>query len=271
MPVAHLNDTEILYVEVGQGVPCLVMHGGLGFDHSALHPWLDPLGDVMRLVYYDHRGNGRSGRVPSETITFEQLCADADALRGHLGFEEVCVLGHSFGGFIALEYALRYPERLSHLILLDTAPTLDYGAEIEANARCKGATQEQLAALDASAEDEAESWRLWKVIEPLYFYTYDADLAERVMGKTLISVEAGEAGDAIVEDWDLTPRLGEISAPTLILVGRDDFICPPSQARILHEGIQNSELVVFKNSGHFTHVEEPEAFFDAVRGWLRRY
>ena len=180
------------------------------------------------------------------------------------------MLGYSFGGFVALEYALRYPERISHLILLDTAPTLDYEEEIEANARRKGATQQQLEALDASAEDEAESWRLWKMIEPLYFHTYDADLAERVMGKTLISVEAADAGDAIVEDWDLTPRLGKISAPTLIVVGKDDFSCPPTQAKIMHEGVPNSELIVFEQSGHFTHVEEPEAFFDAIRGWLRR-
>ena len=88
--------------------------------------------------------------------------------------------------------------------------------------------------------------------------------------KTVISVEAAEAGDAIIEDWDLTPRLGEIFAPTLIVVGKDDFICPPSQAKIMHEGIPNSELVVFESSGHFTHVEEPEAFFDTVRGWLGR-
>ena len=123
MPVAHLNGTELFYVEVGEGVPCLVMHGGLGGDHSALHPWLDPLGDVMQLVYYDHRGNGRSGRPPSGMITFERLCADADALREQLGFEKVAVLGHSYGGFVALEYALRYRERLSRLILLGTSPT----------------------------------------------------------------------------------------------------------------------------------------------------
>jgi proline iminopeptidase len=270
MPVAHLNDTELFYVEVGEGLPCLVMHGGLGADHSGLHPWLDPLGDVMRLVYYDHRGNGRSGRPPLETITFEQFCSDADALREHLGFEKVAVLGYSFGGCIALEYALRYPEHLSHLILLESAPNFDYWKEVKANARRKGATQEQLEALDASAEDEAEYWRSWKLIEPLYFHTFDADLAERVMGKTVISVEAAEAGDAIIEDWDLTPRLGEILAPTLIVVGKDDFICPPSQAKIMHEGIPNSELVVFERSGHFTHVEEPEAFFDTVRGWLGR-
>lgn len=113
-------------------------------------------------------------------------------------------------------------------------------------------------------------WRLWKVIEPLYFHTYDADLAESVMGKTLISAEAAEAGDAITEDWDLTSRLSEISAPTLIVVGKDDFVCPPSQAKIMHEGIPNSKLIVFEKSGHFTYVEEPEAFFDAVRGWLGR-
>jgi pimeloyl-ACP methyl ester carboxylesterase len=155
------------------------MHGGLGFDHTSLHPWLDPLGEEMHLIYYDHRGNGRSGRPPLETLTFEQFCADADALRAHLGYEKVAVLGYSFGGFIALEYALRYPERLSHLILLDTAPTL-------------------------------------------------------------------------------------------ILVGRDDFICPPSQAKIMHERIPDSELVVFENSGHFAHVEEPDAFCAAIRAWLKR-
>ena len=109
-----------------------------------------------------------------------------------------------------------------------------------------------------------------ELIEPLYFHTFDADLAERVMGTTVISVQAAEAGNAIIEDSDLTPRLGEISAPTLILVGRDDFVCPPSQAKIMHEHIPNSELVVFEQSGHFTHVEEPEAFFEAVRAWVQR-
>ncbi len=62
MPLAHLNDTDLFYVEVGRGgMPCLVMHGGLGFDHTCLHPWLAPLGDVLHLVYYDLRGLGRSG------------------------------------------------------------------------------------------------------------------------------------------------------------------------------------------------------------------
>lgn len=269
MPVAHLNGTELFYVEVGQGPPCLVMHGGLGFDHTMLHPWLDPLGEQMRLVYYDHRGNGRSGRPPSETLTFEQLCSDADALRDYLGFEQVGVMGHSYGGFIALEYALRYPERLSHLILFDTAPATDHGEEIMANLNRKGATQEQMEAFGSSPESDDGLWRMWKLIEPLYFYNYDAELAGRLFGKTVMSAEASRAGDALLGGWDLTSRLGEISAPTLILVGQDDFICPPSRAKIMHEGIPDSELAVFENSGHMAYVEEPEAFLDTIRSWLQ--
>ncbi len=69
---------------------------------------------------------------------------------------------------------------------------------------------------------------------------------------------------------NVTPRLGEIQMPTLILVGRDDFICPPSQAQLLHEGIANSELVIFENSGHLPHVEEAEACFSIIREWMTR-
>ena len=270
MPIAHLNGTELFYVEVGEGAPCLMMHGGLGFDHTSLHPWFDPLSDVMRLVYYDHRANGRSGRPPLETLTFEHLCADADALREHLGYEEIAVLGFSYGGFVALEYALRYPERLKRLILVDTAATFDFGEEIEANARRKGATQEQLDALEAEVTDETAFRQQIETLLPLYWRRFDADLGERLLSTTVLSAEAAEAGFALAEGWSVVPRLGEISAPTLVLVGRDDFICPPSQATIMHERIPNSELVVFEQSGHFPYIEEPEAFFDAVRGWLKR-
>jgi proline iminopeptidase len=169
-----------------------------------------------------------------------------------------------------LEYALRYPEHLSHLILLDTSAGGVFGEEFVANALRKGATTEQLEAFAAEADNEAEYWRTWKVAEPLFFRAYYADLAERLRTNTIASVEANEAGNALLEGWDLTPRLGEISAPTLIVVGRDDLVCPPSQAKVLHEGIPNSELVVLEESGHFGYAEQPEAFFDAVCEWVRR-
>jgi pimeloyl-ACP methyl ester carboxylesterase len=95
------------------------MHGGPSLDHWSLAPFRQLAGQFT-VIFYDHRCNGRSTGAPVSSMTFENLTADAEALREKLGFERWAVLGHSFGGHVALEYALRYPGSLSHLVLLDT-------------------------------------------------------------------------------------------------------------------------------------------------------
>lgn len=97
----QLSDTELFFEPFGQGHPVLIMHGGLGLDHTYFRPWLDKLADVAELIYYDHRANGRSAR-PSviEGIGHETWAADADALRAHLGYDRIILLGHSYGGFL---------------------------------------------------------------------------------------------------------------------------------------------------------------------------
>lgn len=109
-----------LFVKVfGHGYPLALMHGGPGLDYQTMLP-LQPLEDQFTLIFYDHRCNGHSTGAEVTSMTMDNLTADADALRQALGFEKWAVLGHSFGGNVALEYALRYPQRLSHLILMDT-------------------------------------------------------------------------------------------------------------------------------------------------------
>lgn len=271
MPIAHVNKTDLFYISVGEGIPCLVMHGGLGLDHTYLHPWLDPLGDLLKLIYYDLRGHGRSSRPPIETLTHEQFCSDADALRRHLGFSRMAVLGHSYGGFIALEYSVRHPERVSHLILIDTAPAYNYGAEIRANLQRRHPTREMLAALRSSApSSDSELEHLFGRILPLYFHDYNAELAHRLFKHTIWSASGAACNERLLRTYDVRSRLSKISARTVILVGKHDFICPPSQARLLHEGIPSSELIVLRQSAHFPYVEEPEEFFTAVRNWLNR-
>jgi proline iminopeptidase len=268
--ICAVEGSELFYVEAGDGLPCLVMHGGLGYDHTYLHPWLDALGDRMRLIYYDHRGNGRSGRPPIETLTHDQLAADADALRRHLDLDRVAVMGQSYGGFIALEYALRYPERLSHLILIGTAPAFDYLEVVRANARRRGATEQMLRALEMVPDsDEAMAWKA-STIGPLYWHAFNPPLAARAFGNTVYSASASSRARVLRQAYDVVARLPEIQAPTLITVGRDDFACPPAQAERLRAGIPRSELVVFERSGHFPYLEEPAAFFAAVRSWLSR-
>jgi len=270
MTVAKLSQVDLFYREVGAGPPCLVMHGGLGLDHTCLHPWLDPLGRVLHLVYYDHRCNGRSGRPPINTLTFPQLCEDADALREHLGFDRIAVMGHSFGGFIGLEYALRYPQHLSHLILADTSPSLKYGKEILANALQKCYSNDIIAMLYAPPPaNDAEMKRNFRTILPLYFHTYNAKLADIVFTKTTWSAEACRQSQLLMAEYDVSKKLNEIRVPTLIIAGKDDFICPVSQANLIHRGIPNSDLLIIEQAGHFPYVERPDAFFNPVLQWVR--
>ena len=119
MTTLPIRDVSLFVDVVGHGYPLALLHGGPGADHWSMLP-LRRCADRFTLVFYDHRGNGRSNGAPVSSMTWENLTADADALRERLGFERWAVLGHSFGGQVALEYALRYPGRLSHLVLLDT-------------------------------------------------------------------------------------------------------------------------------------------------------
>ena len=105
--IADVGDTRLFYQTAGNGSPILLMHGGLGLDHTCFLPWLEPLADDRtQLIFYDHRGNGRSERPADwNAVTHLTWADDADALRAHLGHERVVALGHSYGGFLALEYA----------------------------------------------------------------------------------------------------------------------------------------------------------------------
>lgn len=268
MPLAPLNGTDLFYTATGRGLPCLVMHGGLGVDHTQFREWLDPLGDVLHLVYYDHRGNGRSARPPIETLTHEQLIADADALRTHLGFEQIAILGHSYGGCLALMYALRYPQSVCRLILVGTTAAWDYFDEMAAALRDRAVSTEVVAALvDLPATDE-EMARDQLAIAPIAFHHTNLHLAQRVLGKTLWNAAANVRSRQLGSDYNVVARLGEIGVPSLILTGRDDFFCPPKQAERLHRGICRSQVVIFERSGHYPFAEEDAAFQDAVRGWL---
>ncbi len=268
MPIARINGTEIYYLIVGSGSPCLVMHGGLGGDHGCLHPWIDPLGDDLRLIYYDHRGNGRSGRPPLETMTYDQLAADADALRAQLGFETVVVMGFSAGAAIALHYALHYAQHVTHLVLVGGHASWDYGDEIVAACERRGATPQMMEAVNRLPRDDADLAEMVRGFMPLYLHHFDATLAEQYMSNVAWDAAANIRYGELLQNYNLEPRLAEIRARTLIIVGRDDVITPLAQAERLHHGIPDSELVIFEHSGHLPYLEEPEEFFRVVRDWL---
>lgn len=174
----QIQDYEIFSTTMGHGRPMLLMHGGPGLDHTYLRPWLDPLGEHAQLTYYDQLGNGLSTRPESyEGISFATLADEADALRASLGYERIILFGHSFGGTLALEYALRYSKHLESLIVCDTVPVLDYPVDPHNHG-----TPEQVQAAasgmsDPAALAEDDIWRqAWRKVLPLYFHTYDPQI-----------------------------------------------------------------------------------------------
>jgi proline iminopeptidase len=244
--IAKVNGVDIYYEIEGEGMPILLMHGGLGADHWLFH-WqggIPPLADSYKLIYYDHRANGRSGGDPN-TATFENLAKDAEALRQFLGLGKVVVLGHSYGGWIAQRYVLDYPKSVAALILYATAPSFK----------------------NAGAGNLPPDLANRNCPDKNYFFSEEMCIkfqsSNQEISKNVVYASGFELGSL-----DYTPRLNEISVPTLILDGKYDFVFPLSDQEKMRDNIKNSRLVIFEKSGHMANVEEPEAFQNTIREFL---
>ncbi len=280
---AHVNGVDLFfdiegsaYVADGPNMrekPTLVLlHGGPGCDHSYFKPWLLPLADQAQLLMVDHRGNGRSGRVDEQTYTIEQMADDLESLRYHLGLGPITVLGHSFGGMVAQVYALRHPQSLSKLILSNTAPSADFWEEAQLMAE-KMATPEQLAVLPAlfegtlTSQQEFDDW--WETCMPLYFHNPDdaiiADVEARMRGEVVVAnyMMANE-----IPNYDVRVGLASVTAPTLVIAGRYDWVTPVSQSEAIVEALPGAKLVVQEDSGHMGFIEENAAYLAAIRAFL---
>ena len=266
-----------LYVDVvGHGDPLVLMHGGPSADLWTMGAFRR-CADQFTLVYYDQRCNGRSLGVPVSSMTWENLTADADALRSHFGFERWAVLGHSFGGHVALEYALRYPERVSHLVLLDTGGDSRWARENAA----------QLLAHRGYSPAKVELVRRWfhgeftpREYVPIFrrisgAYVHGSgwrflarELAEggwrsRVRPEALIF-----AGRELLDGWSVMDRLGEITVPTLVMAGREDFVFPPECQQELADAIPGARLVIIDGAGHNPQDERTAEVVRVLRAFL---
>jgi proline iminopeptidase len=265
-----------LFVKImGQGYPLLLMHGGPGMDHSSLLP-LMPCADQFTLIFYDHRCNGRSEGAEVTSMTWENLTADAEALRQTLGFDKWAVLGHSFGGMVALEYALRYPKNVSHLLLMDTCGDTRWvqqnAPEILAKrgysaAAVQGARRFFNGQL---APDEVFSTAL-KFARAYYDRSSLLTLFRQIVpgSRAKMRPEAQVYGfSQLLTGWTVMDRLGEIKMPTLVLAGRDDFQFPPEHQAILADRLPNAQLELIERAGHNAPMERPEEVIEAVRRFM---
>jgi proline iminopeptidase len=275
MTTMKIRDAS-LYVEVvGHGDPLLLMHGGPGLDHVSLTPFRE-LADRHTVIFYDHRCNGRSAGVPVTSMTMDNLTADADALREALGFERWAVLGHSFGGHVALEYVLRHPERVSRLILMDTAGDSRWSqvnaAEILAG-RGYGPKTVAVARRFYDGRIAPEDFVRGALrLMPAYDHRFSLVRLAREMleggWRMKARPEALVFGGQMLRGWSVMDRLGEIRVPTLVLAGRSDFLFPPESQALLAAGMPNARLRIVERAGHNPQGERPAETLKAVADFL---
>jgi proline-specific peptidase len=264
----------------GPGMPLLCLHGGPGSTHVGLTA-LEPLADERRLVLYDQLGSGNSSRPSDPSLWTIDLFLDELAnLRDALGLDRVHLLGHSWGGMLAQEYALLQPDGLVSLVLSSTlsSAALWRAESLRLRAELPAETREALDVHEAAGTTSDPEYER-AISEFLHRHLCRLDpwppIVEQVIRSTNLEIyytmwgpsEAHPSG--VLAGWDVTPRLGEIRVPALVLCGRYDE-ATPRQAEAIAAALQDAELVVFEQSAHLSPLEEPERYLSTVRVFLAR-
>ncbi|MBC8163533.1 MAG: alpha/beta fold hydrolase [Roseiflexaceae bacterium] len=280
---ATIRDTEIYFDIEGAGLvpdgptmrekPAMfALHGGPGGDHSGYKPALSPLAENVQIVYVDHRGQGRSARGPQETYTLDNNVEDLEALRQHLGLGRVVVLGISYGGMVALAYAARYPQHVSHLIACVTVPDHTFLEQAQRILAERGSPEQQRVAEALWAgnfQSDQQLREYFDVMGPLYSRTFDAAKNAEKRERAILSYQAINQGfGGFLRSFDLNAELPNISARTLVIGATHDWICPPEYSQRIAQAIPRAELRMFENSGHSILADDHAAFIAIVRGFL---
>lgn len=252
---------ELHYEEHGAGPPLLLI-AGIPAVASDWRPVAERMAAAgRRAIAYDNRGSGASPVTPGPYTT-AQLAADAVALLDHLGIERADVFGMSLGGMIAQELAIAWPDRVDQLVLGCT------------HAGVRHAARQPRETAQAFAMETDDWGQRMRALAPCAFASgVDPDMLERFIEKKSADVQdpAGyRAQIAAALSHDALGRLGQISAPTLIITGDDDRVIPAASSDPLLVGIPNAQLVVIPGTGHLFFLEDPDRTHEVLTEFLTR-
>ena len=260
--LARVRGIEMAYDDTGGSGAALVLLHGFPFDRSMWRGQASALGGEFRVVAPDLRGLGETP-LGDGAVTMEVLAEDVAALLDELSLGRVVLGGLSMGGYVAFEFFRKFPERVRALVLADTRPQAE--------------TQEGRRAREENAQ-RALKEGVAPIVESLLPKLLSAatrerggEVLERVRAMMLGTSPEGAAAAlrAMALRREQTELLPSINVPTLIVVGADDSITPPSDAEVMSAKISGSRLVVVEGAGHLSNVERPEEFDRALVEFLR--
>ena len=278
---------ETWYRIVGDGeepgkLPVLVLHGGPGAPHDYLESLQAVATTGRRAIFYDQLGCGNSSRSDQSLWNVETFVEEVGAVRDALGLEKTHIFGSSWGGMLAMEYALTRPSGLAGLVISSSPASIPLWAEETGRLRSelpedvRGTLDEHEAAgTTDSPEYEAATMVFYKrhvcrldewpdhILRAFAKLQESPDVYLYMQGPNEFVITG------TLKDWNIVDRLGEIDVPTLITTGGHDE-CTPKQAEIVHRGIPGSEWVVFEEGSHMQFAEEPDRYLEMLDGFLTR-
>lgn len=253
--------------------PTLVLlHGGPGFDHSMYKPAFSALSDIAQIIYYDHRGCGRSENGPIDRWTLDQWGDDVRALCDTLGIEKPIVLGTSFGGFVAQAYATRHPGHAAKLILVSTAARFDFQQVYAAFERLGGTDAERAARSYWSSPSDETRAVYSKLCVPLYATRKQADdgaWVARAISRNDTGVHFN-GPDNEHGRFDFRAVLADISCPVLVMAGDQDPIAPIAFSEQIAASLppEHVRLQRFADCGHFIVADDPDGALQTIRDFI---
>jgi pimeloyl-ACP methyl ester carboxylesterase len=264
MASIKLNNIELYYQVEGKGNPLLLI-AGLGSDSQSWVPILPELLKYFTIITPDNRGVGRTKSNNTE-FSIQQIADDCIALIKHLGYSSVNLLGHSMGGFVAQDIAIRYPEYVSNLILASTS-SID-------SKRNNALFNDWVSFLESGMD-----LKLWFRNIFYWLFTKDFFKNEKLLDETIhYAIEYPYPQNKndfknqvkAISEFDCQKQLSEISSKTMVINGKEDILFPPEESKKSLQMINGAKFSVIENSAHSIFIEEPKAFTDCVLNFLKK-
>jgi len=289
---ANVNGKKIFFEVVGEGLDTsttdlvrrptyVILHCASGFDHGYLRGGFDMLSLNGQVVYIDLPGSGRSKDVVINTITFESMADDVAAMMDYLGITRPFIIGHCAGGFVAQHYAIRHPGKLRGLVLVNTAPSYEKTHDETPNPMLSERAPQEIVntclrvyAPGVISEETLTEELVHKMLHEVgpYFFAPDfMNKYESVFGYSGMNVAMlDHFVTEIYPTYDVRKKLHQITAPTLVVAGKLDWLTPPSGARLIASEISDAEYYEFDNSCHLSFAESPRAFTSLLQQFFHK-
>lgn len=248
----------------------ILLHGGPGADHSLYKPSFSPLSEVAQVIYLDHRANGLSESGPVETWNLSQWADDLHGFCHTLGIDRPIVLGTSFGGFVALSYATKYPDALSKLILISTAARMDFDEVFATFERRGGPEARHIAEMYWTSPSTEARESYIQTCVPLYTMSeMRPDWLSRVIRRDDVAIHFN-GPDNEQGRMDFRAGLARLACPVLIMAGEQDPITPVAFSEEIAAALTGADVTFerFDNAGHGIVPDAPDRALDLISSFV---